>query len=118
MSIYREEAMDTLISCLRNSESPTTQICAAETILSLQGSFSYSGKSLSRAILLKRAGLNRSYVAFMRRDQRRHNISANAQDTKVLFLLHSHFPCTYPLIKASYRELTWFLNDLGRRESS
>lgn len=80
MSIYREEAIDTLISCLRNSGSPAAQICAAETILSLQGSFSYSGKSLSRAILLKRAGLNRSYVAFMRRDQRRHNISAMVRD--------------------------------------
>ncbi|XP_057806629.1 putative E3 ubiquitin-protein ligase LIN [Salvia miltiorrhiza] len=102
MSIYREEAIDALISCLRNSESPAAQISAAETILSLQGRFSYSGKSLSRAILLKRAGLERSYVAFMRRDQRRHNISSNAQDTmedekaaeewerKVAFYLVSH----------------------------
>ncbi|KAL0315653.1 UNVERIFIED_CONTAM: putative E3 ubiquitin-protein ligase LIN-1 [Sesamum radiatum] len=54
MSIYREEAIDALIS----------------------------GKSLSRAILLKRAGLDRSYRAFMRKDKRRHNISADDQDTK------------------------------------
>lgn len=83
MSIYREEAIDTLISCLRNSESPVAQISAAETVLSLQGRFSYSGKSLSRAILLKRAGLDRSYRAFMRKDQRHLNIYAEAQDTMV-----------------------------------
>ncbi|KAK4433021.1 putative E3 ubiquitin-protein ligase LIN [Sesamum alatum] len=82
MSIYREEAIDALISCLRNSEFPVVQICAAETVLSLQGRFSYSGKSLSRAILLKRAGLDRSYRAFMRKDKRRHNISADDQDMK------------------------------------
>lgn len=87
MSIYREEAMDTLISCLRNSESPVAQICAAETILSLQGSFSYSGKSLSRALLLKRAGFDRSYKAFMRKDQRRHNLSIESQESVVSFLL-------------------------------
>lgn len=45
MSIYREEAMDTLISCLRNSDFPAAQIAAAETIVSLQGRFSSSGKS-------------------------------------------------------------------------
>ncbi|KAL0333888.1 UNVERIFIED_CONTAM: putative E3 ubiquitin-protein ligase LIN-1 [Sesamum angustifolium] len=82
MSIYREEAIDALISVLRNSEFPVAQISAAETVLSLQGRFSYSGKSLSRAILLKRAGLDRSYRAFMRKDKRRHNISADDQDTK------------------------------------
>lgn len=83
MSIYREEAIDTLISCLRNSESPDAQIAAAETILSLQGRFSYSGKSLSRAILLKRAGLDRSYKSFMQKDQRRHNISTESKDNTV-----------------------------------
>ncbi|KVI01245.1 hypothetical protein Ccrd_020484 [Cynara cardunculus var. scolymus] len=46
MSIYREEAIDTLISCLKNSDSPSAQIAAAETILSLQGRFSSSGKPL------------------------------------------------------------------------
>ncbi|XP_073062544.1 putative E3 ubiquitin-protein ligase LIN-1 isoform X1 [Primulina eburnea] len=102
MSIYREEAMDALISCLRNSESPVTQISAAETVLALQGRFSYSGKSLSRAILLKRAGLDKTYRAFMRRDQRHHNVSADPQDTmeeekaaddwekRVAFVLVSH----------------------------
>ncbi|XP_073150479.1 putative E3 ubiquitin-protein ligase LIN isoform X2 [Henckelia pumila] len=102
MSIYREEVIDALISSLRNSESPVAQISAAETLLSLQGRFSYSGKSLSRAILLKRAGIDRSYRAFMRKDQRRHNVSADPQDTmeeekaaedwekRVAFVLVSH----------------------------
>ncbi|KAH6823057.1 hypothetical protein C2S53_002051 [Perilla frutescens var. hirtella] len=123
MSIYREEAIDTLISCLRNSASPAAQISAAETVLSLQGRFSYSGKSLSRAILLRRAGLDRSYLAFMRRDQRRHNISANAQDTmedekaaeewerKVAFFLVSHefgllFEALAEGLKSNYEELS------------
>lgn len=85
MSIYREESIDALISCLRNSEFPVAQISAAETILALQGRFSYSGKSLSRAILLKHAGLDRSYRAFLRKDQRRHNVSSEPQDISVRF---------------------------------
>ncbi|RVW96266.1 putative E3 ubiquitin-protein ligase LIN-1 [Vitis vinifera] len=65
----REEAMDTLISCLRNSDFPAAQIAAAETIVSLQGRFSSSGKSLTRASLLKRAGLDKSYRTLMQVDQ-------------------------------------------------
>lgn len=85
MSIYREEAMDALISCLRNADSPIAQLSAAEVILALQGRFSYSGKSLSRAILLKRAGLDGRYKAFMRKDQRRHNVSVEPEDIAVSF---------------------------------
>lgn len=69
MSIYREEAMDTLISCLRNTEVPTAQIAAAETIMSLQGRFTTSGKPLARAVLLKRAGLDKIYKQRVRMDQ-------------------------------------------------
>lgn len=85
MSIYREEAIDTLISCLKNSEYPVAQIAAAETVLSLQGRFSYSGKSLARAILLKRAGLDRSYKTFIQKDQRRQQIFDETQETMVRF---------------------------------
>ncbi|KAL8037604.1 hypothetical protein ABFX02_11G049800 [Erythranthe guttata] len=123
MSIYREEAIDTLISCLRNTESPSAQITAAETILSLQGRFSYSGKSLSRAILLKRAGLDKNYKAFMRKDQRRRrSISVESQDNtedernaeewerKVAFVLVSHefglvFEALAEGLKSKYEEL-------------
>lgn len=59
MSIYREEAIDTLISCLRNTEFPAAQVVAAETIVSLQGRFNFIGKPLTREVLLKRAGLDR-----------------------------------------------------------
>ncbi|KAJ4839894.1 hypothetical protein Tsubulata_003202 [Turnera subulata] len=69
MSIYREEAIEALISCLRRSELPAAQITAAETIVSLQGRFTASGKSLTRAFLLKRAGLDKSYRNLMRMEQ-------------------------------------------------
>lgn len=69
MSIYREEAIDILISCLRNSEFPAAQIAAADTIMSLQGRFTASGKSLGRAFLLKCAGLGKSYRNLMRMEQ-------------------------------------------------
>lgn len=60
MSIYREEAVDVLIMCLKNSDYPDSQIAAAETLLALQGRFSYSGKPLIREFLLKRARLDRT----------------------------------------------------------
>ncbi|CAN0901538.1 Putative E3 ubiquitin-protein ligase LIN-1 [Linum grandiflorum] len=69
MSMYREEAMDTLISCLRNSEFPAAQIAAAKTIVSLPGRFSASGKSLTRAFLLKRAGLEKSFRNLVQMDE-------------------------------------------------
>ncbi|CAI0543380.1 unnamed protein product [Linum tenue] len=61
MSMYREEAIDTFISCLKNSELPAAQVAAAKTIMSLPGRFNVSGKSLTRAFLLKCAGVEKSY---------------------------------------------------------
>lgn len=69
MSVYREEAIDVLISCLKNSNFPHSQITAAETIVSLQGQFSYSGKSRARTFLLKRAGLDKRYANLKRAEQ-------------------------------------------------
>lgn len=69
MSIYREEAIESLISSLRNSEFPAAQIAAAETIVSLQGRFTVSGKSLTRAFLLKQAGHGKIYKNLMRMEQ-------------------------------------------------
>lgn len=60
MSIYREEAIDTLISCLRNSDFPATQLAAADTIMSLHGRFNFFGKPLIREVLLKRSGIDKS----------------------------------------------------------
>ncbi|XP_048228410.1 putative E3 ubiquitin-protein ligase LIN-1 [Ricinus communis] len=80
MSIYREEAIDTLISCLRKSEFTAAQIAAADTIVSLQGRFTASGKSLSRAILLKRAGLSKSYRNLTRMEKLG-NLSGEIEET-------------------------------------
>uniref|UniRef100_A0A2N9H1T4 RING-type E3 ubiquitin transferase n=1 Tax=Fagus sylvatica TaxID=28930 RepID=A0A2N9H1T4_FAGSY len=139
MSIYREEAMDTLISCLRNSEFPTAQIEAAETIVSLQGSFSASGKPLTRAFLLKRAGLDKSYQTLMRMEQLR-NIPREFEETmqweeekaaddwerKMAFVLVSHefgllFEALAEGLKSRYAELrsacfvsaTWLIHMLS-----
>lgn len=101
MSIYREEAIDTLISSLRNSEFPAAQIAAAETIVSLHGRFTGSGKTLTRPFLLKRARLEKSYRNLMRMEQRHNNPgefedisdeekAADAWETKMAFVLASH----------------------------
>ncbi|KAL8209350.1 hypothetical protein R6Q57_006082 [Mikania cordata] len=82
MSIYREEAIDTLISCLKNSDSLSTQIAAVETILALQGRFTSFGKPLIRAYLLKQAGLDKSYRSTMRKEQLATN-SGEIQETIV-----------------------------------
>lgn len=101
MSIYREEAMDVLISCLGDCDFPTTQISAAETIMSLQGRFSASGRPLARYFLLERAGLTKGHRKSIPRD----NISsapgeveltweeeraANEWERKMAFVLISH----------------------------
>ncbi|XP_039124165.1 putative E3 ubiquitin-protein ligase LIN-2 [Dioscorea cayenensis subsp. rotundata] len=101
MSIYREEAVNAFISCLKSRDFPNVQLLAAETILALQGRFSPSGKSLARAYLLKRAGMNKSYRAIMRAEQMGHvlgNSDENLQEEKaadewerrVAFALVSH----------------------------
>ncbi|CAM8966361.1 unnamed protein product [Rhodiola kirilowii] len=83
MSIYREEAIDTLISCLRSSEHPATQILAAETIVSLQGRFTSSGESLTRDLLLKRAGLERSYKNKLQTGQH-NNITGESEESETM----------------------------------
>ncbi|KAK4792879.1 hypothetical protein SAY86_023314 [Trapa natans] len=69
MSIFREEAIDALISSLRNTDFPSVQIAAAEVVVSLQGRFSVSGKPLARALLLKSAGLEKKYRAIVRQEK-------------------------------------------------
>ncbi|XP_047339652.1 putative E3 ubiquitin-protein ligase LIN-1 [Impatiens glandulifera] len=112
MSIYREEAIDYLISSLKESESPTSQIAAAEMILALQGSFSSSGKPLIRSVLLKRAGI-------VKRTNRRHENSeedeeeekaADEWEKKVAYVLVSHefgliFEALAEGLKSRYAEL-------------
>ncbi|KAM7276951.1 hypothetical protein ACFE04_018817 [Oxalis oulophora] len=137
MSIYREEAIDTLVLCLRNSESPAAQIAAAETIVSLQGRFTAFGKSLTRAILLKRAGLEKRFNSLVRKEQLK-NVSgeygdsveeekaANDWERKMAFVLVSHefglvFEALAEGLKSRYAELcsacfvaaTWLIHTLG-----
>ncbi|KAK1396899.1 RING-type E3 ubiquitin transferase [Heracleum sosnowskyi] len=68
-SIYREEAIGSLISCLKNTDFPAAQIAAAETMLALQGRFSHSGMPLARAFLLKSAGLDKKYKSILRKEK-------------------------------------------------
>lgn len=89
MSIYREEAIDNLISCLRSSDSPTTQIAAAKTIFSLQGRFSYSGKPLIRSFLLKHAGIDKTNKSMVQNDHHRNPSGDNPCNMVSLHSLHT-----------------------------
>ena len=86
MSIYREEAIDTLISCLRNTDFPAAQLAAADTIMSLQGRFSFSGKPLTREVLVKRAGIHKSSRSLEQVDQIS-NFCPEIEITPVMFFV-------------------------------
>ncbi|XP_071733571.1 putative E3 ubiquitin-protein ligase LIN-1 isoform X2 [Rutidosis leptorrhynchoides] len=116
MSIYREEAIDTLISCLQSSDSPASQNAAAETILSLQGRFSSSGKPLVHSYLLKQAGLDKSYRSTMRKEQLTYNVgeeeetAAEEWEKRAAFVLVSHefgliFEALSEGLKSKYAEI-------------
>ncbi|KAG0455810.1 hypothetical protein HPP92_023598 [Vanilla planifolia] len=100
-SIYREEAIDALISCLRNPDFHNSQLLAVETILSLQGRFSSSGEPIVRALLLKRAGMKRgnrsstgsdqiNYVLDESKDTLEEERAAEEWERKMAFVLVSH----------------------------
>ncbi|MFS8028327.1 putative armadillo-like helical protein [Helianthus anomalus] len=59
MSIYREEAIDTLTDMLQKKDFPNLQLMALDALSSL------SGKSYTQAWLLNLAGFNKPYEAFM-----------------------------------------------------
>ncbi|KAG0535792.1 hypothetical protein BDA96_03G008700 [Sorghum bicolor] len=61
ISMYREEAVDCLIQCLKNTDFPRCQLLAAETIMCLPGKFSSSGRPLARSTLLKLARVKERY---------------------------------------------------------
>ncbi|KAL8189006.1 hypothetical protein R6Q57_029267 [Mikania cordata] len=94
MSIYREEAIDNLISCLMNSDSPAAQLAAAGTLLALQGRFSYSGKTLLRKFLLKHAGVNKNYESTMRSGDDQETMeeekAAQEWEKKMAYVLVNH----------------------------
>lgn len=101
MSMYREEAIDALISCLKNQDFSSSQLSAAETISALQGRFSSSGKPLARVFLLKRAGMSKSYRQLMRDESMNYSLgdseenleeekAADEWERKMAFALVSH----------------------------
>ncbi|XP_027066715.1 putative E3 ubiquitin-protein ligase LIN [Coffea arabica] len=120
MSIYREEAIDALISCLKNPDCRSAQIAAAETIVSLQGRFSHAGKPLARDFLLKCARVNRN--KWMKRDQlgsipdeiqenMEEDNSAEKWEKKMAFVLVTHefgiiFEALAEGLRSRYAELS------------
>ncbi|KAM7259568.1 hypothetical protein ACFE04_015309 [Oxalis oulophora] len=71
MSIYREEAIDTLIEALRRKEFSHCQMKALDVLLSLSGRRTLSGNSCIEAWLLKIAGFDQPYNALMNADHSR-----------------------------------------------
>ncbi|KAH7653300.1 Zinc finger RING/FYVE/PHD-type protein [Dioscorea alata] len=69
MSIYREEAIDSLIEALKRKEFAICQTIALETLCSLSGRLSSLGKPLTEAWLLKTAGFDQPYKTLMLEDQ-------------------------------------------------
>lgn len=63
MSIYREEAIDTLIDTLQKKDFPNLQLMTLDALASL------SGKSYTEAWLLHLAGFNKPYEAFMENEK-------------------------------------------------
>ncbi|KAF9589316.1 hypothetical protein IFM89_022643, partial [Coptis chinensis] len=74
MSIYREEAIETLIEALRRKAFLISQIMALDAFSSLSGRLTASGKSLTEAMLLKSAGLDQSYNALLKAEKQPHEV--------------------------------------------
>ncbi|XP_061337548.1 putative E3 ubiquitin-protein ligase LIN-1 [Gastrolobium bilobum] len=69
MSIYREEAIETLIEALWQKDFSNTQMKALDALLFLIGHVTSSGKSYTEAWLLKTAGFDQPYNALMKAEQ-------------------------------------------------
>ncbi|PKA66456.1 Putative E3 ubiquitin-protein ligase LIN-1 [Apostasia shenzhenica] len=57
-SIYRDEAIDSIIEAVKRNDFPLCQIMALETLCSLSGRLNSSGEPLTEAWLLKAAGVD------------------------------------------------------------
>lgn len=79
ISMYREEAVDCLIQCLKNTDFPRCQLLATETIMCLPGKFSSSGRPLARSTLLKLARVKERY----RQSQDLNTARADGEDEMV-----------------------------------
>jgi len=84
LSMYREEAVDCLIQCLKNSDFPRSQLLAAETIMCLPGRFSSSGRPLARSTLLRLARVKERH----RQSQDLSTVRADAGEDEMVYLAH------------------------------
>ncbi|CAK8572923.1 unnamed protein product [Lathyrus sativus] len=73
MSIYREEAVETLIEALWQKDFSNNQMKALDALLFLIGHVTSSGKSYTEAWLLKIAGFDQPYNVLMKADQLGHS---------------------------------------------
>ncbi|XP_065880979.1 putative E3 ubiquitin-protein ligase LIN-1 [Euphorbia lathyris] len=102
MSIYREEAVETLIEALHKKDFSNCQMMALDALVSLSGTVTSSGRSYMEARLLKIAGFDQPYNALMKADGRRkrekdlaetmddEEKARNSWETKVAFVLCNH----------------------------
>ncbi|KAK1419737.1 hypothetical protein QVD17_29029 [Tagetes erecta] len=88
MSIYREEAIDTLIDALQKKDFPNLQLTTLDALSSL------SGKSYTEAWLLHLAGFNKPYEAFMENEKLKMDYeeekAAYSWEKRVAFVLCNH----------------------------
>lgn len=94
MSIYREEAIETLIESLQKKDFPNLQLTALDALSSLSGHLSASGKSLTEAWLLKLAGFDQPYEDFVNKE----NLETNEKEltekmVHALYLLQMPYIC-------------------------
>ena len=73
MSIYREEAIETLIEALRRKDFSNSRIMAIDTLSSLIGRITSSGDSYLEAWLLKIAGFEQPYNVLMKAEHLKKN---------------------------------------------
>lgn len=73
MSIYREEAVETLIEALWQKDFSNNQMKALDALLFLIGHVTSSGKSYTEAGLLKIAGFDQPYNVLMKAEQLGHS---------------------------------------------
>ncbi|KAL7584374.1 putative E3 ubiquitin-protein ligase LIN-1 [Lactuca sativa] len=103
MSIYREEAIQTLIESLPKKDFPNSQLAALDALSSLSGHLSASGKSLTEAWLLKLAGFDQPYEDSVKKENLKVNenepienmdkeeeIAANSWEKRIAFVLCNH----------------------------
>ncbi|KAJ9553931.1 hypothetical protein OSB04_017976 [Centaurea solstitialis] len=103
MSIYREEAIETLIDALLKKDFPNLQLMALDALSSLSGHLSSSGKCYTEAWLLNLAGFSEPYEAFVKNEKLKTNQNelsetmdheeekaSSAWEKRVAFVLCNH----------------------------